>query len=138
MMTRVLMVGAALGLAACATNGAMRSMDDPSVQKLFTMPTPQYYANLTLANQVAQSCPRYSYDAALDQMLNEARNEAGRGSLAAISQRGAIEVETDVAARSFAAKHGVDVSFDDLCAAGDAEVLEGSGLSALLIPVDPA
>ncbi len=65
MMTRGLMIGAALALAACTTGGA-RSFDDPAVQKLFNMSTPQYYANLTLANRIAQNCARYSYDAALD------------------------------------------------------------------------
>ncbi len=132
-MTRGLMFGAALALAACTT-GSARSFDDPAVQKLFVMSTPEYYAKLTLANRVAQSCARYTYDAALDSSLNEARNEVGRGSLAAISQRNGIELETEVSKRSFEVKHGVDVTSDDLCTAGDAEVLEGSGLSAMLIP----
>ncbi|MGJ8588058.1 MAG: hypothetical protein ACSHXW_07875 [Yoonia sp.] len=133
MMTRGLMIGAALALAACTTVGA-RSFDDPAVQKLFNMSTPQYYANLTLANRIAQNCARYSYDAALDSSLNEARNEVGRGSLSANSQRAGIELETDVSQRSFEVKHGVDITSDDLCAAGDAEVLEGSAISAMLIP----
>jgi hypothetical protein len=132
MMIRGLMIGAALALAACTTGG--RNLDDPAVQKLFNMSTPQYYANLTLANRIAQNCARYSYDAALDSALNEARNEVGRGSLSANSQRAGIELETDVSQRSFQVKHGVDITSDDLCAAGDAEVLEGSGISALLIP----
>ena len=134
MIARGLMFGAALGLAACTTTGASRSFDDPAVQQLFGMSTPVYYANLNLANQIAQSCGRYSYDTTLDLQLNEARNEVGRGSLAAISQRNAIDLETSVAVRSFQARHDVAVGVDDLCAAGDAEVLEGTGLSALLIP----
>ncbi|PJI92269.1 hypothetical protein BC777_1114 [Yoonia maricola] len=132
MMTRGLMFGAALTLAACATGG--RNLDDPAVQKLFNMSTPMYYANLTIANQIAQNCARYSYDTGLDAALNDARNEVGRGSLASNSQRAGIELETDVSQRSFEAKHGVELSSSDLCPAGDAEVLEGSGLSALLIP----
>ena len=132
-MTRGLMLGAALTLAACAGTGA-RSFSDPAVQKLFVMSTPEYYASLTLANRIAQNCARYTYDAALDSSLNEARNEVGRGSLSANSQRAGIELETDVSKRSFEVKHGVDVTSDDLCAAGDAEALEGSGISALLIP----
>jgi len=134
-MTRGLMIGAALTLAACSTTGAARSFDDPVVQKLFTQSTPAYYANLTLATQIAQSCARYDDDAALDFQLNEARNEVGRGSLSAIAQRDAIDIESDVAKRSFQARHGVEVGANDLCAAGDAETLEGSALSALLIPV---
>ena len=133
MMTRGLMLGAALTLAACATTGG-RNLDDPAVQKLFNMSTPQYYANLTIANQIAQNCARYSYDTGLDSALNDARNEVGRGSLASNSQRAGIELETDVSKRSFEVKHGVELSSGDLCPAGDAEVLEGSGLSALLIP----
>jgi len=135
MMTRGLMIGAALTLAACTTTGAARSFDDPVVQKLFSQSTPAYYANLTLATQIAQSCARYDYDAALDFQLNEARNEVGRGSLSAIAQRDAIDIESDVAKRSFQARHGVEVGANVLCAAGDAETLEGSALSALLIPV---
>lgn len=133
MMTRGLMFGAAFALAACET-GSVRSFDDPAVQQLFSMSTPRYYASLSLANQIAQSCARYSYDNALDSALNEARNEVGRGSLSANSQRTGIELETDVSRRSFSAKHDVDLATDDLCAAGDAEVLEGSALSAMLIP----
>lgn len=132
-MTRGLMLGAALTLAACAAGGA-RSFNDPVVQKLYNMSTPEYYASLTIANRIAQNCARYTYDAALDATLNDARNEVGRGSLSANSQRAGIELETDVSQRSFEVKHGVDLTSDDLCAAGDAEVLEGTALSAMLIP----
>ena len=135
MMKKGLVLGAVLGLSACLQQGAARSFDDPAVQQLFTMSTPMYYANLTVANAVAQNCSRYRYDAALDSTLNEARNEMGRGSLAANALRDAIELETDVSRRSFEAKHGVALTGGDLCAAGDAETLEGSALSALLIPV---
>ena len=133
-MIRATMIGAALTLVACSGTGASRSFDDPAVQKLFTMSTPLYYANLQIANQVAQNCASYTYDSALDMELNERRNEVGRGSLSAIGQRLAIEAETDVGQRSFAAKHGVELTGADLCPAGDAETLEGSALSALLIP----
>lgn len=135
MIKQGLIFGAALlGLAACQT-GAARSFDDPAVQRLYTMSTPEYYATLTLAQRVAQGCVRYSYDSALDVQLNEARNEVGRGSLSAFGLRNAIELETDVAKRSFEVKHNVNVSGEDLCPAGDAEVLEGTPLSAMLIPV---
>lgn len=134
MMKKGLFVGAVLAVSACVQQQAARSFDDPAVQQLFTMSTPMYYANLTLANAVAQNCDRYRYDAALDLTLNAARNEVGRGSLAANALRDAIEVETDVSRRSFEAKHGVELTGGDLCAAGDAEVLEGSAISAMLIP----
>lgn len=131
MKTKTLIFGGFVALAGCASGGL--NMDDPGVEKLFTMSTPMYYASQTIASRVAQSCPRYSYDNSLDAALNEARNEVGRGSLSANSQRRAIELETDVSSRSFAAKHGVDLASDDLCAAGDAEKLEGSAIGALLI-----
>ena len=134
MMKQGLILGAAiLGLAACE-QGAARSFDDPAVQRLFTMSTPEYYATLTLAQRVAQGCENYNYDTALDADLNVARNEVGRGSLSALSLRNAIELETDVARRSFEVKHNVDVSSANLCAAGDAETLEGTPLSAMLVP----
>ena len=134
MMIRGLMIGAVVTLVACEQTGATRSFDDPAVQELFTMPSTQYYATLTLANAVASNCARYGYDADLDQSLNDARNEFGRGSLSAFGLREAIETEIDVSKRSFEAKHGVEVGTDDLCGAGDAEVLEGTALSAMLVP----
>ena len=135
MMARGMMVVAALGLAACVETGANRSFDDPAVQRLFTQSTPEYYASLAIATQIAQGCARYGYDAALDAELNEARNAVGRGSLSAMSLSRAIELETDVAQRSFEVKHGVTLGASELCAAGDAETLEGTAVSALLIPV---
>ena len=134
MMVRGLMIGAALTLAACG-GSAGRSFDDPAVQKLFNMPTPQYYATIKIANQVAQNCANYTYDALLDAELNEKRNEVGRGSLSAISLRRAIDAETSVSERSFMAKHGVEMTGTNLCPAADAEVLENSAISAMLIPV---
>lgn len=133
-MIRATLIGAALALAACSQTGAARSLNDPAVQKLFKMPTPNYYATLALANKVSQSCARYRYDAELDFEVNQARNEVGRGSLSANGQRGGIEIETDVSQRSFMVKHGVEMN-GDLCGAGDSETLEGSALSALLVPV---
>jgi len=133
MMKKGLIFSAVFGLSGCLGETAARSFDDPAVQQLFTMSTPQYYATLTLANAVAQNCARYRYDAALDSTLNSARNEVGRGSLAANALREAIELETDVSRRSFEAKHGVEVTGGDLCAAGDAESVEGSPLSAMLV-----
>ncbi len=135
MMIRGLMVGAALTLAACATGSGGRSLDDPAVQRLFNLPTAQYFATIRIANQVAQNCARYRYDAVLDAELNEKRNEVGRGTLSAAGLRTAIETETDVSERSFTAKHGVELTGADLCPAADAEVLEGSALSAMLLPV---
>ena len=136
MMTRVLILGAALGLAACTTgSGAARPFEDTAVQKLYNQTIPEYYATLKVANVVATNCAAYRYDAALDAMLNEKRNEVGRGSLAAHSLRLAIETETEIAERSFGAKHDVELLGGDLCPAADSETLEGTALSALLVPV---
>ncbi|MDX8352329.1 hypothetical protein [Cognatiyoonia sp. IB215182] len=135
-MGRGLMMGAAFALAACSTgSGAARSFEDPAVQQLFNMPTPRYFATLKVANQVAQNCARYRYDAILDAELNERRNEVGRGTLTARPLTAQIEAETDVTQRSFQGKHGVELTGADLCPAADAEVLENSALSALLVPV---
>lgn len=135
MMMRGMMVGAALMLTACGGPQAARPFEDPAVQKLYNMSTPQYYATKQLASQIAQNCVRYTYDSVLDVQLNEKRNEVGRGTLTAARMGNAIEAETDVASRSFAAKHGVEIGSGlDLCPAADAETLEGSALSALLIP----
>ena len=136
MMMRGMMICAALMLAACGGPQAARSFDDPAVQKLYNLPTPQYYATLKLGSQIAQNCARYTYDSVLDAQINEKRNEVGRGSLSALGLRNAIDLENEITARSFAAKHGVDpAAGDDLCPAADAETLEGSALSAVLIPV---
>jgi hypothetical protein len=136
MMKTGLILGAALTLAACTTgSNAARPFDDPAVQKLYSMSTPQYYATLKVANDVARNCADFRYDAALDAELNEKRNEMGRGSLSAIPLRLAIETETSVSERSFEAKYGVEMIGADLCPAAAAETLEGSALSALLVPV---
>ena len=136
MIMRGVMFGAALSLAACATgSGAARSFEDPAVQKLYNLPTPLYFATLKVANNVARNCGRYRYDAILDAELNKRRNEVGRGTLSASSMHVAIETETGVSERSFVAKHGVELTGADLCAAADAETLEGTALSALLVPV---
>ncbi|PUB19078.1 hypothetical protein [Yoonia sediminilitoris] len=136
MMRKLMIVGAALAVTACSTGPQpARPFDDPAVQKLYNMPTPEYYATLKIATMVAQNCARYSYDSALDLMVNEKRNEVGRGSLSALSLRNAIDLETEVSQRSFAAKHGVELTGADLCMAADAESLENSAIAAVLVPV---
>ena len=124
-------------LGACAFGPQpARGMNDPAVQRLFTASTPDYYAALNIAGQIAKSCPRYTYDSVLDLEINERRNEAGRGSLAALSLSREIERATIAARAAFAQRHGVDLTSGraDLCAAADVEAREGSALSAVLIP----
>jgi hypothetical protein len=122
-------------LAACATsNGPARSFDDPAAQALAALPVPEYFATVALAGRVARGCDRYRFDAEFESQMNALRNAQDRGSLVAAMQRNAIEMETDVAERSFIARHRVDLASSDLCPAADAENLSASALSALLVP----
>ncbi len=135
MMGRGLIVGAALVVAGCSQQVATLNLDDVATQRLFQMPSPQYYATLAIANQVATNCARYSYNTEVDVLMNEERNKVGRGSLSAAGLRGAIDLEQDVSERAFSAKHGVELGAGaDLCPAADAEALEASAMSAVLTP----
>ncbi|MFU8823084.1 hypothetical protein [Yoonia sp.] len=136
MIGRAAIVVIGFGLSACATgSGPVRDMSDPGVVALSQLPVPQYFATVAVATQVARNCARYRFDAELESLVNQTRNAADRGSLAAATQRAAIEVETDVMQRSFIARHQVDFAGGDLCAAADAELLSASALGALLAPV---
>lgn len=134
---RVLGIIAALGLAACSTSAPSpaRGFDDPAVRALLAQPVPEYYADVRLAVQVARSCARYRFDTALDLAVNEHRSKHGRGSLAALSQRAAIDAMTDIHTRAFRAQYGVVPGEGDVCPAADAELARGSALSALLVPI---
>lgn len=127
---------AVFALSSCATGpGLSRGVDDPAVQNLLALPVPDYFATLSVAADVARNCDRYRYDAELDSALNALRNANGTGSVAAASQRTAIVMETDVRQRSFLAKHALASVNTDLCPAGDAEMLENSAISAMLVPL---
>ena len=140
MMKRTAIVVTCLALGACATGPQpARPFEDPAVQKLYNLPTSLYFATLQIAGQVAQNCIRYNYDAAVDAMVNEQRNEEGRGTLSARPFTAQIDAEVDIGKRSFAARHGVDIDAgDDLCPAADAETAEDSALAAVLAPVAPS
>lgn len=126
----------ALALSACATgSGPERTIDDPAVQRLLALPVPEYFATLSITADIARNCARYRYDAELDSALNRLRNANGSGTLAAAGLRNAILLETDVAERSFAARHGLMRFGGDLCPAADAEVLQSTAISALLVPL---
>lgn len=136
MKGRAWIIAGAVALSACASAPQpARPFEDPAVQKLFALQTPQYFATLRLANTIALTCPRYSYDTALDFLLKDKRNEVGRGTLSAVGLGNAIDLEQDVTDRSFMAKHGVALVGDDLCPAADVERAEGTALSAILVPV---
>ncbi|MBQ2260454.1 MAG: hypothetical protein II336_03695 [Loktanella sp.] len=135
-MRRAAGVTAMLVLAACATgSGPQRALDDPAVQRLLALPVPEYFATLDIAADVARNCTRYRYDAELESVLNSLRNANDAGSLVATSQRDVITLETDVRQRSFLARHALTGFNADLCPAADAEALQGSAISALLVPV---
>ncbi|MFN3663925.1 hypothetical protein [Yoonia sp.] len=136
MIRRAAVIAAGLVLAACATGGGpQRDLSDPAVRQLLQLPVPQYFATVAVATTLTRNCPRYRFDAELESMINQSRNAAGQGSLVAAAQRTGIELETDVMQRSFAAKHRVDLQTSDLCPAADAEALQNSALSALLVAV---
>lgn len=124
------------GLAACSSSPKpARDFSDPAVQKLYNLPVGDYYGTINLAKQVAQSCPRYRFDQAQDHQINEKRNAEGRGSVAALSQSGAVSVMSDVLKREFQARHGVTVGQDNLCAAADGEYSKNTALASVLVPV---
>ncbi|WP_322892721.1 MULTISPECIES: hypothetical protein [unclassified Yoonia] len=135
-MIRAAALIATVALSACATgSGPERSFDDPAVQQVLVLPVPEYFATLAIASDIARNCARYRYDAELDSALNSLRNADDRGSRAALTQRAAITMETDVRQRSFMARHGLASLDGDLCPAADAEMLTASAISAMLVPV---
>ncbi len=101
-------------------------------------PVPEYYAEVGLAAQVAQACPRYRFDDALYAEMAARRSAAGEGDRAALGQRDAIEAMGDIRLREFRARHGTVPGQGDVCAAADAEIARGSALSALLVPLSGA
>ena len=127
---------ALVALSACATGpGPVRSVDDPAVQRLLALPVPDYFATLSIAADVARNCAQYRFDVELESDLNRLRNANDAGTVAAAAQRSAITLETDVRQRSFVAKHALPAFGGDLCPAADAELLENSPISALLVPL---
>jgi hypothetical protein len=123
-------------IAACnASPKPARAFSDPAVQTLYMLPVPDYYGTIRLAQQVAQSCPSYSFDQAQDYQVTEKRNVEGRGSVAAAAQPGAIDVMSDVLKREFQAKYDVTVGQDNLCAGADQEYAKNTALAAVLVPV---
>lgn len=121
-----------MGLAACSGSPSA-SLNAPSAQNMLAQPLPEYAAKLRIARQIAASCDRYDFNDQIQVALSSARPDTAGGRLAAIRQSPGIELATDVEIRSFQAKHGVDINAPDLCAAGDREIAEQTGISALLV-----
>ncbi|MEP2030082.1 MAG: hypothetical protein ABJI96_15380 [Paracoccaceae bacterium] len=123
------------GLAACDANSRpARSLSDPAVQKLYALPLPDYAGTARLAQQIGKSCPRYRFDSGLYSKVNEKRNKEGRGSTAARTQSGGVDVMTSVLTREFQSDYGVTVGQSDLCTAADQEAAKNTALAALLAP----
>jgi len=135
-MARLALLIAASLLVACGgpQKRSFRSFDHPGVQALFQQSVPSYYATVTLARTLGGTCPRYDLDDVLLADLDARREAEGRGPSAAILDRAAIEVETDVSARQFQVKHAIGLGRDPGCAAIDRELIENTALSALLVP----
>ncbi len=124
-----------IALSGCAdVPSAARSFDDPAVQKLYALSVAEYYANLRLASDIANSCDRYTFDQSLDLDINERRSAEGRGSISALRQRNSIDAMSDIRTREFRAKYGVAPGEGDVCDAADQEVAQQTALSAVLVP----
>ena len=126
---------AAISLAALAACSAGPSVNlaTPAAQNMLAQPFPEYAAKLRLAQQIADSCGRYDFSRDMQVALGAARPDTANGRLVEFRYLGGTDLATDVEIRSFQAKHGVEVGVDNLCAAGDREVAEQTGISALLI-----
>lgn len=135
MMRPIAILALCVGLTACDSNSRpARSFSDPAVQKLYALPVPDYAGTARLAQQIAQSCPRYRFDSGLYSKVNEKRNKEGRGSTAAKTQSGGVDVMTSVLTREFQSDYGVTVGQSDVCAAADQESAKNTALAALLAP----
>ena len=123
------------GLASCDANPRpARAFSDSAVQKLYSLPVPDYAGTARLAKQITQTCPRYRFDSGLYANVNKKRNAEGRGSTAAKTQSGGVDVMTSVLTREFQSDYGVTVGQSDLCAAADQEAAKNSALASLLAP----
>lgn len=123
------------GLAACDANSRpARAFSDPAVQKLYGLPVPDYAGTARLAQQITVSCTRYRFDIAVYSNVNKKRNAEGRGSTAAKTLTGGVDVMTSVLTREFQGDYGVTVGQSDLCAAADQESAKNSALASLLAP----
>lgn len=121
-------------LSACASGpDPARSLTDPVVQRLYALPTAEFYAHFEVAAQIAAACGRYRYDTALQEVLTRSRiAQEGPGSLQ--KARDGIVLYSDVLMREFQARHNAAIGRDDVCAGADAEYAAGTPLSAALVP----
>jgi len=126
-------IGCLFLISACANGGASVDLSSSAVRNLLAQPLPEYAAKLRVARQIAASCDRYDFNSQMQVALSAARPDTAGGRLQAIRQSAGIELATDIEIRSFQARHGLEISGNDLCAAGDREVSEQTGISALLM-----
>jgi hypothetical protein len=109
-------------------------------------PAPEYYLealiDTTTAQQLALSCPTLSVDlAAMAEASGVVINRLEvDGFTMTAEQTGMTDSADALAARqdAFVAKHGLDTPSPDLvCAAGKAEIAEGTKMGSFLIEVQP-
>lgn len=129
MLRPTLAVLALTGLAACVTSPRM---GDPRVQTLMAMPSPQHFAERTVASELAGACARYRYDELLAQTMSQERLKSRFP--AYVEVRGAAELEADVKRRAMAARYGA-ASYGalDPCTVLDQETAQGTPLSVLVV-----
>ena len=120
-------------ISACAGGGGSVDLSSNAARNLLAQPLPEYAAKLRVARQIAASCDRYAFNLQMQVALSAARPDTAGGRLQAIRQSPGIELATDIEIRSFQARHGLEIGASDLCAAGDREVSEQTGISALLV-----
>jgi hypothetical protein len=130
-MTRAvwMILGAATALAGCAAS----RIDDTRAQTLLSYSTPEYYAERRVARELAAACPRYGFDARLDQDMEKSRAAQGRGSADAAAQPGAVDLETNVKKRSLSASYGASFGALDPCDVLDRETARGAPFTVFAV-----
>ncbi|MFT6675678.1 MAG: hypothetical protein ACJAVM_001871 [Sulfitobacter sp.] len=104
-----------LALSACSTSSTPTpNLDraDPRYASLLAADLPAFYGTLAVAVLVSNDCSGLQRNPRIDLELNERRNEQGKGSFAALTQRQAIKNAQIASSESFKRKHG-----NNLCAA---------------------
>jgi len=132
-MSKILKMSFILALAVgCSPSQNSIDLSTPALQNILSQPFPEYAAKLRIAQQIAASCDRYDFNMDMQVALSAARPDTANVRLIEFRQVRGVELAKDVETRSFQAKHGVVVGVDNLCAAGDREVAEQTGISAFL------
>ncbi len=111
----------------------MASVNGVAAKKMLAESLPVYGAKLRLARQIPLSCERYEFNDQMRLALSAARSNRADDRLQVIRQASGLDLASDVKTQSFQARGWVEVGVDNICAAGDREVAEQTGISALLV-----